>query len=61
MIIIVFFSVVILFSLVLNAVDKILSYHNEDKSVWQDGDSVRIKVGGKDDASQEDNFMTRIA
>lgn len=41
--IIIFFSVVILFSVALNVIDKVRSYnHSDDHSVWQEGDSVII-------------------
>lgn len=44
MIVLVFFGVVIMFSLTLNVIDKIRSYNNSsDRSVWQDGDSVVVK------------------
>lgn len=44
MIVLVFFAVVVLFSLLLNVIDKIRSYNNtEDRSVWQDGDSIIVK------------------
>lgn len=44
MIVLVFFSVVILFSLLLNVIDKIRSYNNQnDRSIWEDGDSVVVK------------------
>lgn len=44
MIVFVFFGVVILFSLLLNIIDKVRSYNNpEDRSIWEDGDSVVIK------------------
>lgn len=44
MIVFVFFGVVILFSLTLNIIEKVRSYNNEeDRSVWEDGDSVVIK------------------
>lgn len=44
MIVIVFFGVVLLFALLLNVIDKIHSYNNkQDRSLWQDGDSVIVK------------------
>ena len=44
MIVLVFFSVVILFSLLLNVIDKVRSYNNQnDRSIWEDGDSVVVK------------------
>lgn len=52
-----FIGVLLLASLMLNAYFKIKSYAKQDKSVWQDGDSVRIK---ESDASNE-GFMTRIS
>lgn len=54
-----FFGTVLLFSLGLNAYYKIKSYDNEEKTVWQDGDSVRIQ--GKDNEARNDGFMKRIA
>lgn len=59
--ILVFFGIVLLFSLVLTIIDKISAYHLDDKSVWEDGDSVRIKRGGKDDKRTEDHFMNRLS
>lgn len=42
--IIIFFAVVILFSLLLNIIEKIRSYNNaSDRSLWEDGDSVVVK------------------
>lgn len=42
--IIIFFAVVILFSLLLNIIEKIRSYNNaSDRSIWEDGDSVVVK------------------
>lgn len=42
--ILIFFSVVLLFSLALNIVDKVRSYNKRhDCSIWQDGDSVVVK------------------
>ena len=44
MIVLIFFSVVILFSLLLNVIDKIRAYNNRnDRSIWEDGDSVVVK------------------
>lgn len=44
MMVLVFFGVVILFALALNAIDKIRKYNNKsDQSIWEDGDSVVIK------------------
>ena len=41
--VLVFFSVVLLFSLALNAIYKIKEYKSDEKTVWEDGDSVCIK------------------
>lgn len=44
MIILVFLGIVVLFSLMLNVVDKVRSYNNyNDRSIWLDGDSVVVK------------------
>lgn len=59
--ILVFFGVVILFSLGLNAFYKIRAYGQEGKSLWQDGDSVRVKREGKDKQVGEDMFMKKIS
>lgn len=59
--ILVFFSVVILFSLVLNAFYKIRAFRQDGKSLWEDGDSVRVKREGKDKQIGEDMFMTKIS
>ena len=47
--VLVFFSVVLLFSLTLNAIYKIKEYKSDEKTVWEDGDSVCIKE--QDDSS----------
>jgi hypothetical protein len=52
-------SITLIVSLVLNVLAKTKSYKKEDKSIWEDGDSVCIK-GNKGDA-QEYHFMHRIA
>lgn len=59
--VLVFFGIVLLFSLVLTIIDKVTAYRMDDKSVWEDGDSVRIKRGGKDDTRTEDHFMNRLS
>lgn len=59
MIMLVLISITLIVSLVLNVMAKTKSYKNEDKSLWEDGDSVRIK-GNKGDA-HEYHFMNRIA
>lgn len=61
MFVLVFFGVVILFSLALSAVDKIRSYKSDEKSLWEDGDSVRVKRDGKDKHVGEEMFMTKIS
>lgn len=44
MTVLVFFGIVLGFSLVLTAFDKIRSYNNsKNRSLWMDGDSVVIK------------------
>lgn len=59
MIVFVFFGVVILFSLLLNIIDKVRSYNNEeDRSIWQDGDSVVIKP--KDSAGITGGFGKKL-
>lgn len=58
MIVLVFFSVVLLFSLTLNVVYKIKEYKSDEKTVWEDGDSVCIK---KKDDQFNNSFMQRIA
>jgi len=59
--IIIFFLVVIVFSLVLNAVDKIRSFKQVHKSLWEDGDSVYVRKGSVDPEVREHNFMTRLS
>lgn len=59
MIVIVIFAVVFLFSLSLNAYDKIASYGREEKTVWEDGDSVYVQKN--DNQRSKDGFMKRIA
>ncbi len=52
-----FIVILLLASLLLNAYFKIKSYRKKDKSVWQDGDSVRIK----ESEPTNEGFMNRIA
>lgn len=59
MIVIVIFAVVFLFCLSLNAYDKIASYGREEKTVWEDGDSVYVQKN--DNQRSKDGFMKRIA
>ncbi|MCQ2203229.1 MAG: hypothetical protein MJZ15_02180 [Bacteroidales bacterium] len=59
--IVVFFVVVIAFSLALTAIDKIRSFKKEDKSVWADSDSVVIRLNDKNNEKQEDGFMVRLS
>lgn len=59
MFVIAFFSTVILFSLALNAYYKIKAYNHRDRTIWQDGDSVRIQ--GREGEARNDGFMRRIA
>lgn len=56
--VLVFFSVVLLFSLTLNAIYKIKEYKSDGKTVWEDGDSVCIK---KQNDQFNISFMQRIA
>lgn len=51
MTVLVFFGVVILFSLTLNVIDKIRAYNDKpNRSIWQDGDSVIVKPKDTQDA-----------
>ena len=60
MMVLIFFGVVIAFSLALNIFDKIRSYnHREDRSVWQDGDSIVVKP--KDAKGVGGGFGKRIS
>ncbi len=43
MMVVAFFSVVLLFALALNAYFKIKEYKSDERTVWEDGDSVCIK------------------
>lgn len=61
MIVLVFFGVIIGFSLSLTAADKIKSYKKGNKSVWADGDSVVIRLNDATNPKQEDGFMRRLA
>ena len=56
---IVFFSVVILFSLTLNIIYKIKAYMSKEKTIWEDGDSVCIK--DPNHLQFDNGFMQRIA
>ena len=56
--VIAFFAVVLLFSLVLNAIIKINKYKSNEKAVWEDGDSVCIK---EENDQFNISFMQRIA
>lgn len=58
---VVFFVVVIAFSLTLCAVDKIRSYKKKDKTVWIDVDSVVVKLGEKYKKDEYKSSMTRIS
>jgi len=61
MIVAVFFGVVILFFLALCVWDKIKTYLSNEKSVWIDGDGIRVKKGTMDTNIREHQFMDRIA
>lgn len=61
MFVLVSLSVVILFSLVLNAIVKIRMFKQKEKSVWEDGDSVRVERKDLDPSVGEGRFMTRIS
>lgn len=57
--VLIFFGIVILFSLMLTIYDKVRSYNNtSDRSVWEDGDSVVIKP--KDAKGVGGGFGTRL-
>jgi hypothetical protein len=56
--VIAFFAVVLLFSLVLNAIIKINKYKSNEKAVWEDGDSVCVK---ESDDHYNVSFMQRLA
>lgn len=56
--VIAFFAVVLLFSLVLNAIIKINEYKSNEKAVWEDGDSVCVK---ESDDHYNVSFMQRLA
>ena len=56
--VLVFFSVVLLFSLTLNAIYKIKEYKSDEKTVLEDGDRVCIK---EQDDQFNISFMQRIA
>ena len=49
----------VIFALCLNARFKYKSYKKADKTLWQDGDSVRIM--GPQGEAHKDGFMTRIS
>lgn len=48
----------VIIALCINGFFKYKSYKKTDKTLWQDGDSVRIK--GPETESHNDGFMTRI-
>lgn len=56
--IIIFFAVVIAFSLILNVIDKVRAYGKDNRSIWQDGDSVVVK--DKDAENVGGGFGKRI-
>lgn len=58
MYVLLFFATVLLFSLSLNAYYKIKSYRKRDRTIWEDGDSVRIQ--GREGEARDDGFMHRI-
>lgn len=60
MYIFIIFSAVILLAAIFTVKDKISSYQDDNKSVWADGDSVRIMRNDKDNPNRKDNFMIRI-
>jgi len=53
-----FFSVVLIFALALNAFFKIKEFKSDEKTVWEDGDSVCIKEA---DDNYNIGFMQRLA
>lgn len=59
--IIVFFVVIIVFSLGLNAFYKIKDFKRSDKSLWEDGDSVCVRKGETPSDKREYGFMNRIS
>lgn len=56
--IVAFFGVVLLFALALNAYYKIKEYKIDEKTVWEDGDSVCVK---KATDNYNVGFMQRLA
>lgn len=56
-----FLGVMFGLALTLTAIDKIKSYKADNKSVWADGDTVRIRLNDAANPKQEDNFMRRLA
>jgi len=57
----IFFAVVILFFLSLCIFDKIKTYRSKEKSVWIDGDGIRVKKGNMDSNIKEYHFMDRVS
>lgn len=51
--------VLIILALVLNASMKLKSYNKTEKTLWEEGDSVRVM--GPNDESCKNNFMTKLS
>lgn len=58
MAILIFFGVVILFSLTLNVIDKVRAYRNPHHQVWEDGDT--LIVTSEKDAKAPTGFSHKI-
>lgn len=58
--ILIFFGVVILFSLTLNIIDKVRNIRRPKHSVWQDGDSLIVHSDDKTDKAPS-GFSQRIS
>lgn len=61
MALIIFFAVVIGFSLTINIIDKVRSYGKSERSVWEEGDSVVIKDQDATSEQAGNGFAQRIA
>lgn len=59
MVVLVFFVVVILFSITLNIIDKVRAYRKPDHQVWEDGDT--LIVTSEKDAKAPTGFSNKIS
>lgn len=59
MVVLIFFGVVILFSITLNVIDKVRAYRKPTRQVWEDGDTLIITA--EKDAKAPTGFSQKIS